>query len=66
VTTYSGEEYDAIDIGCEDFEAAKENRFRIENKIATAWWKRMEDARDLTPPKEDLPDWIPVNHVGQS
>lgn len=47
------------DIGCEDFNRAKQNREMVTNKLLIKGYLDVEWALKLTPIKQPLPSWVP-------
>ena len=56
----TGVTVEVLDIGVDDLAKASSNRRRIKDKISTEWWRQMEDARDSSNSRYDLPLWVPV------
>lgn len=47
------------DIGCDDFQRAKENRERIASGYASRYWDWLDHALQRTPIGKPLPPWVP-------
>ncbi len=44
------------DTGCQDFQAAKENRARISQGFALEYWHRLEQVLEELSPRQNLPE----------
>uniref|UniRef100_A0A6M3IPJ9 Uncharacterized protein n=1 Tax=viral metagenome TaxID=1070528 RepID=A0A6M3IPJ9_9ZZZZ len=51
-----GEWYICTDVGCTDFQKARENRERIAQRFARHFWERLEETIFLTPTNQKLPE----------
>ena len=54
------------DIGCDDFDKAAKNRWRIATGYATCWWTWLERVLKTLPLDSPLPRWIPQGELPQA